>query len=172
MKLKSVLSTTGLLAIFFILASSFSGAKKAPAGKKDVGINNVCKRSEAIQSVKKEMVPYRYERTTTTSITFKNYDQVREVAIPLFFDTQYKFVVNCEGLPFDVKVEVYDQPMGLRKNPVKIMESSEKQFTFELDKEYLKNRVYINYIVPALEDTEDEVVQKGCIVLASGYKNV
>ena len=74
--------------------------------------------------------------------------------------------------PVDVKVEVYDQPMGMRKNPVKIMESSEKQFTFELDEEYLKNRVYINYIVPALEDTEDEVIQKGCIVLASGYKNV
>ncbi len=166
MQLKSILSTSGLLAIVFILGTSLSG------GKKEAGVNDACKRSESIQAVKKEMVPYRYERTTTTNVTFKNYDQVKEVAIPLFFDTKYKFVVNCEGLPFDVKVEVYDQPMGMRKNPVKIMESSEKQFTFELDEEYLKNRVYINYIVPALEDTEDEVIQKGCIVLASGYKNV
>jgi hypothetical protein len=163
--MRTLISRTSLLVLAVVLASSFTG-------RKDAGINDACKRSEAIQSVKKEMVPFRYERTTTTNITFKNYDQVREVAIPLFFDNTYKFVVNCEGLPFDIKVEVYDQPMGMRNNPVKIMESTDKQFTFELDETYLKSRVYVNYVVPALEDTEDRVIQKGCVVLASGYKNV
>ncbi len=157
-----------LLILAVIVSVSASGGKKD-----DSGINDTCNREESSAAVKKEMVPFRYERTTTTRITFKNYDQVKEVAIPLFFDTDYKFVINTEGLPKDITVEIYDQPMGLRKGDAQLIKTStEKMFSFELDDTYLKNRVYINYIIPAVEKTDDDVIQKGCVVLGSGYKNV
>lgn len=158
------LTSFALIFIAFTLLS-FTGGKK----KKE---NDTCKRDESAAAVKKEMVPFRFEKTTTTYITFKHYDQVKTIAAPLFFDNKYKFVVNTEGLPKDIKVQVYDKPRGMRDGAKMITESSEKQFSFELDEEYLSNRVYIDYVIPAIEETEDGILQKGCVVMGSGYENL
>lgn len=141
------------------------------AGGKKEKENDTCKRDEQAAAVKQAMVPFRYEKTTTTRVTFKHYDQVKSIAAPLFFDNKYKFVINTEGLPKEIKVQVYDKPRGLRDGSKMITESSEKQFSFELGEDYLNNRVYIDYIIPAIEESEDDITQKGCIVMGSGYEN-
>ncbi len=158
------LTSFALIFIAFTLLS-FTGGKKEKE-------NDTCKRDESAAAVKKEMVPFRFEKTTTTHIIFKHYDQVKTIAAPLFFDNKYKFIVNTEGLPKDIKVQVYDKPRGMRDGAKMIAESSEKQFSFELDEEYLSNRVYIDYVIPAIEETEDGILQKGCVVMGSGYENL
>lgn len=140
-------------------------------GKKEKE-NDACKREESAEAVKKEMVPFRFEKTTTTYITFKHYDQVKSIAAPLFFDNKYKFVINTEGLPKEIKVQVYDKPRGMRDGAKLIAESSDKQISFEIGEDYLNNRVYIDYLIPAIEQTEDGILQKGCVVMGSGYENL
>jgi len=155
-----------LISVIFVLQALAGGGKKEEE-------NNTCKRDESAAAVKKEMVPFRYEKTSTTYVTFKNYNQVNTIAAPLFFDNKYKFVINTEGLPKDIKVQVYDKPRGMRDGAKLIHESTEKQFSFEIGEDYLNNRVYIDYVIPAIEESgEDDIVQKGCIVMGSGYENL
>jgi hypothetical protein len=155
-----------------ILLAGFFALQTLAGGKKEKE-NNTCKRDEAAAAVKKDMVPFRYEKTTTTYITFKHYDQVKTIAAPLFFDNKYKFVINTEGLPKEIKVQVYDKPRGMRDGAKMIHESTEKQFSFEIGEDYLNNRVYIDYVIPAIEESgEDDITQKGCIVMGSGYENL
>ena len=135
---------------------------------------NFCDREAAQEKCKKALVPYRYSSMKVTEITFRGYNQVKEVTIPLFFDSKYRFVFNTEGLPNDVMVEIYANHSTERKKkdePLFTATSGEKQFNFEPTEEQadLMN-IYVNYLIPAIP-VEGNNIQKGCIVLMSGFEN-
>ena len=90
--------------------------------------------------------------------------------INAFNEEDIRFVFNLEGLNPDIKVEVYDKTMkdDSRK---KLYESSAKHFQYEPSIADGLNRLYINYIVPPVE-AKDEIMEKGCVILTTGYRNV
>lgn len=141
-------------------------------GKEDEGaVNDTCNREESVQKCKDDLVPFRYSGVRTTHITSKPYDQVEEIAIPMYYDTQYRFVFNLEGLKPNIKVEIYDKSVRDDSREL-IFESSSKHFKFEPDPEMELNRLYINYVVPPVEVKDGDPEEKGCVVLTTGYKNV
>ena len=153
----------GLTLVLSIL--SLKGGKE-----EESNVNDTCKRDESVEKCKADLNPYRYSCVKTTHVISKPYDQVLEVAMPLYYDTEYRFVFNLEGLNPEIKVEVYDKTMkdDSRK---KLYESSAKHFQYEPSIADGLNRLYINYIVPPVE-AKDEILEKGCVILTSGYRNV
>lgn len=141
-------------------------------GKEESTENDTCKRDESVEKCKGDLNPFRYSGVKTTHIVSKPYDQIIEVAMPLYFDTEYRFVFNLDGLNPNIKVEVYDKTQrdDSRK---KLFESSAKHFQYEPDPSLGLNRLYINYVVPPVESSgESETIEKGCVVFTTGYKNV
>jgi len=153
----------GLTLVLSIL--SLKGGKK-----EESNVNDTCKRDESVEKCKADLNPFRYSGVKTTHVISKPYDQVLEVAMPLYYDTEYRFVFNLEGLNPDIKVEVYDKTMkdDSRK---KLYESSAKHFQYEPSIADGLNRLFINYIVPPVE-AKDEIMEKGCVILTTGYRNV
>lgn len=139
--------------------------------KGSTNITDACNREEAAEKSKAELPPYRYGSLKTTNITFKPYDQVKEIAIPLFYDTGYRLVFNLEGLPQDVKVEIYDKAVQAPGKNMLFESGSQKQFVFEPTDKNL-DKVYVVYKIPATKNTDSSVIEKGCIVLVTGFENV
>ena len=135
-------------------------------------IINYCAKENSKEKCKKALVPYRYSSMKVTDITFRGYNQIKDVTIPLFFDSKYRFVFNTEGLPHDIIIEIYDKHSTERKKkdePLFTANSSQKQFNYEPEDGYYLTNIYVNYLIPAAEETGD--VEKGCIVLMSGFEN-
>lgn len=135
-------------------------------------IVNYCDKENSKEKCKKALVPYRYSSMQITDITFRGYNQIKEVTIPLFFDSKYRFVFNTEGLPNDIIIEIYDKHSTLRKKkdqPLFTANSSQKQFNFEPEDGFNLANIYVNYLIPASEETDK--VEKGCVVLMSGFEN-
>ena len=156
----------GIGIIFLTLGFTLdSGARK---------IVDYCNREDAKEKCKKALVPYRYSSMKITDITFRGYNQIQEVTIPLFFDSKYRFVFNTEGLPNDIIIEIYDKHSTERKKkdePIYRANSSQKQFNFEPDESHgVLTNIYINYLIPAVADENNEI-KKGCVILMSGFEN-
>lgn len=131
-----------------------------------------CDRDEAKDKCRKAITPFRYANMSTTTITFRRFNQVKEVSVPLYYDSKYRFVFNTEGLPQDIKIEIYDRHSTDRKRE-KIAEfsSSEGTFTFEPE-ENAYETIYINYLIPASTSEDLRTVYKGCVVMMGGFENV
>lgn len=132
-----------------------------------------CDRDAAKEKCKKALVPYRYSSMQITNITFRGYNQIKEVTIPLFYDSKYRFVFNTEGLPHDIMIEIYDKHSTERKKrdkPLATYNSNQKQFNYEPDPELGLYNIYVNYLIPAVA-SEDNNIDKGCVMLMSGFEN-
>ena len=81
----------GLTLVLSIL--SLKGGKE-----EESNVNDTCKRDESVEKCKADLNPYRYSGVKTTHVISKPYDQVLEVAMPLYYDTEYRFVFNLESL--------------------------------------------------------------------------
>ena len=165
--MKKLLSLNILLGLLIILTAFIGGGK----GKKDSSVNDTCNRTESASKCKVDLPPFRYNATKTTHITSKPYDQIMEVVMPLYQDTEYRFIFNLEGLDSEIKVEVCDKT--LRDDSRKLLyESSSKHFKYEPDGTLGLTRVFVNYVIPPVDSKEEGVINKGCVVLMTGFKNV
>jgi hypothetical protein len=147
--------------------SSESEAVKTTAAKL-----SLCDRNGARDKLKKALIPYRYNSMIVTNIGFRRYNQVKEISVPLFYDSKYRLVFNTEGLPQDLKVEIYDAPLTSKKR-TKLYEamSTEKQFVYEPGDDVKTGVVFVNYIVPAFTGEPGDV-SVGCVVVMVGFENV
>jgi len=162
MKLRNILAVAALSGLVLM---------SAKGGDEEMKITDACKRNETIEKVKTEIIPFRYDKTTTTKVMFKGYKQSIQVAVPIFYDSKYKFVINTEGLPYGVKVTIYDKPKNISSSKI-LYEGAEgeKQIVFELPSTYDRTRIYVDYDIPASEKADTK--EKGCIVLGAGYENI
>ncbi len=134
---------------------------------------NSCKWDDAVKKkCKHDLKPFHYYAFKITKITFSNNSQFKEVEVPLFHDANYRFVFNIEGLHQDVKIEIYDKPAS-NSSRKKIYDgiSHESHFVYDPPKSSTHNRIYIDYIIPASNNTDANVIEKGCIIVYSGFKN-
>lgn len=136
-------------------------------------VRNSCKWDDAVKKkCKHDLKPFHYYAFKITKITFSNKSQFKEVEVPLFHDANYRFVFNTEGLHQDVKIEIYDKPAS-NASRKKIYDgtSHERHFVYDPPKSATHNRIYIDYIIPASNNTDASVIDKGCIIFYSGFKN-
>ena len=109
-----------VLALFLAVpVDAFSQKKKNKSksehGKSDknaeassLEIKDACKRAESVVKIKADMSPFRFDKITTTKISYKAYDKVWTVVIPLYHSTNYKFIINSEGMPTNVEIKITD----------------------------------------------------------------
>lgn len=130
-------------------------------------IVDACDWENVKKDAKKDLKPYQYYAFKITKISFGAADSEKEVEVPLFMDADYRFVFNTMGLPQELTVQVFNKPKG---NPQRKMifekTSVNDQFIFEPKNEDAKNRLYINYIIPAAKNAGS----KGCVLFYSGSK--
>lgn len=153
-----------LFKIFFI-CTLFTAPISLNAQTKIV---DACDWENVKNAAKKDLKPYQYYAFKITKITFTSTAQEKEVEVPLFMDADYRFVFNTMGLPQAVKIQIYNKPVG---NPERklIFETTSinDQFVFEPQREDAKNRIYINYSIPASKSGNAD---KGCVLFYSGSK--
>ncbi|MGB0403460.1 MAG: hypothetical protein ACPGEG_05135 [Salibacteraceae bacterium] len=154
-----------ILAVLLISMVSFAGVSQT--------VKNACKWDEEVKKkCKADLKPFHYYAFKITKITFSNESQFKEVEVPLFHDAEYRFVFNTEGLHQNVKIEIYDKPASYaNRNMIYSGTSNERHFVFDPPKTATHNRVYIDYIVPANNNTDGKVIDKGCVIFYSGFKH-
>ena len=132
---------------------------------------DACKKEESVAKIRDDISPYRFDKLTTTKIQYKSYDKVWTVAIPLFHTTQYKFIINTEGMPTGVDIKITDKPVQMSTAKV-LHQSSEKHFSYETPSDFEGTRIYVSIKVPADPEYNKGVRNKGCVVMGSGYQNL
>lgn len=153
---------------------------------------------------KAALKPYRYSFGRTTFFNYKAYNTVKEVEVSLMLDASYKFTFNANGVTEDkIAVKVYNRPSDYNKRVLlyekkgigggsfhftsnQLFENLKKHYlaqgTSEEElKKLLLNKVYIDYVIPAVDIEYEEdpetgrrkaLIKKGAIVFASGYENL
>jgi len=176
--------------------SSKSGLDAASEFKSQVaGYRKDCKAA---------LKPYRYSFGRTTYFNYKSYNTLKEVEVALILNSSYKFTFNAEGVTVDpIQVKVYNKPSNYNKRILIYEKSSVSGGSFEFTSEQLVDKmkehykekglsdyelekillskVYIDYIIPAIDEEFEEdpdsgrrkvVVKRGAIFFASGYENL
>lgn len=153
---------------------------------------------------KSALKPYRYSFGRTTFFNYKGYNTAKEIEVSLMLDARYKFTFNAQGVTLEpIKVRVFNRPSDYNKRILLFekngISSGSFHFTsdqlFEnLKKHYkekglpddeveklLLSKVYIDYIIPAIDEEFEvdpesgrrkAILKKGAIVFASGYENL
>jgi hypothetical protein len=134
-------------------------------------VKDACKREETVAKIKTDMTPYRFDKITTTKIHYKAFAKVWTVVIPLYHSTDYKFLINSEGMPTGVEIKITDKPLQVSSAKV-LHQSSDKHFTYQVPKDFEGTRIYISIKVPADVEYSKGVRNKGCIIMGSGYQNL
>lgn len=158
------------------------------SNKKSQDSYGYCRKIDSFDRSKKDLTPYRYEGFSKTEVITKPYDQIKEIAVPLYSETNYRLVFNQEGMDPEIpatKVQIFDKAFADKTRKL-LYESSEKHFVFDIGMEQKLNKVYLAYSIPPVDvkyiDKKDkkgksipgekvEVQEKGCLMLIMGYDN-
>ncbi|MCB0481742.1 MAG: hypothetical protein KDC83_09935 [Flavobacteriales bacterium] len=134
--------------------------------------SDYCPKTEPVIKCRKALVPYKYTNMVVKRITYKRFNYIEEISIPLYYDARYRFVFNTELLPNDLKIEIYDKPQGEKKRE-KLFEanSSEKNFNFEPEPGSGLYSVYVDFLIPAYIDENGGSFAKGCVILMTGFED-
>ncbi len=174
---KSLVTISALLCLAFFYS-----------GKVKQVVYGYCKKDYSLEKCKKDIFPYRYDGFKHVNVVPKPYDQIKEVAIPIYEEVKYRIVFNQEGLEEGspiTTVQVYDKPMADKTKNL-IYESKEKHFTFDVPDDVNSTRIFVNYILPSTKveflDVEDEkgkkieglkqeIDKKGCMIFVVAFEN-
>ncbi len=119
------------------------------------------------KELKSKLKPYfKYDSAKTSRFLYKTKTQKKEIEVPLFMGEKYRFLFNTKCLPLDIKVEIYNKPVGHKKR--KLLYSLNKKegqniYAFEPEK---SRKMYINYTIPK---TEEENL-RGTMIFILGYR--
>lgn len=118
--------------------------------------------------LKLELKPdFKYDSSKTSRFTYKNKELTKEIEIPLYMGEKYRFLFNTAGLPKDVKVEIYNKPLGHKKRKLLYqIEKKEDQHIYKFDPEKSR-KMYVTYTTSIVE----EEGLRGCLVFLVGYKS-
>ncbi len=169
-----------LLSLFicsFLLLSvnSLVGQKRNKKGNESaasqITVNESCTYSETSEKIKEQMAPFKLDKITKTKIHYKAYTQVQELSIPIYHSTKYKFVINGESLPTEVKMKLTDKPHKLSTAKV-LSQSSSKTFEYEVPEDFEGSRIYLTIKIPGDPEYNKHVRNRGCVLVGSGYEDV
>ncbi|UTW62046.1 hypothetical protein KFE98_18855 [bacterium SCSIO 12741] len=173
MKLKS-----SLLLVVVLLFAGMAWGQKHDKKKKgstesesSLTIQDACKKEASCERIKSDITPFKLDKITTTKIHYKAYDQVKEIAVPIFYSTGYKFIINTEGMPTGVTIHITDKPHKMSSAKI-LHESSSNHFSYELPKDFEGSRIYISVKVPADKEFHNGIRNRGCLILGAGYSNL
>lgn len=134
--------------------------------------HSYCPKDDVVVKCRKALVPFKYTNLVVNRITFKRFNYIKEINIPLFYDARYRLVFNTELLPKDIKIEIYDRPQTEKKRKkLDEFDSSQKQFTYEPNPEDGLTEVYVDFLIPAFIADDGSSFIKGCVVLITGYED-
>jgi hypothetical protein len=152
--MKNKIKSISLFCLLIILVSFQSG---------DV----LCNSKDLKDKAKKQLDPFNYDNFELTRINFRNKETFKEIEIPLFIGEKYRVVFEMEALPKQVMVEIYNRERENKKRKLlftsKDIPADKTEFIYEVSK---TRRIYINYIIPA----GDETAKSGCALYMIGYK--
>jgi hypothetical protein len=152
--MKNYIKSITVFCLFIILVSFQSG---------DV----LCNSKDLKDKAKKQLDPFQYDNFELTRIMYKNKETFKEIEIPLFIGEKYRLVFEMEALPKKVLVEIYNKERENKKRKLlfssKDIADDKTEFVYEVSK---ARRIYINYIIPA----GDETAKSGCALYMIGYK--
>lgn len=163
------------LLIVVIFSSSSFGQKKKGKSKGsapvEITIKESCTFHETTEKIKVEIAPYKLEKITPSKIHYKAYTQVKEIAIPIYHSTKYKFVINAEGMPTGVEMKVTDRPHKVSGAKL-LSQSTSKTFSYETPPEFEGTRIYLSIKVPGDPEFNNHVRNRGCILIGAGFEDV
>lgn len=153
-----------LTVLFFCLASSGSFTQ-------DYNVKNYCNYQESRDSAKLALRPYRYTSQKKVNLELKNHKQFKELVVPIFQDSKYKFVFNAEGMPGKLTIRVYHEPVD-KDDREKLFEKTTEggQFTYETEKSKEYEQIYVDYIIPAKQTDDLDKTERACVIMLSGYQ--
>jgi hypothetical protein len=132
--------------------------------------NSCSNRNELREEVRLLIRPFKYNLAKTTTITYKRYPQLVRVLIPIYSVEEHRIIFSTKGLPQEVIIRVYDKPKGeKRRKTLFTSDPSEPISTYELPKEYKESYLFVEYSIPATEQEDRNVTQRGCVVMMMGY---
>lgn len=147
--------------------------EKAPtnATAKVKPTNNSCSnRSELREEVRLLIRPFKYNLSKTTMITFKRYPQLLRVIIPIYNDQEHRLIFSTKGLPQNIEINIYDKAKSEKKRKLLFTGNSDEPInTYELEKEFKGSYLFVEYSVPATDDTDRGTTKRGCVVMMMGY---
>ncbi len=173
MKLKATLLLF-LVLLFSGLAWGQKHDKKKKSdseGSSSLTIKDACNKDASSERIKVDITPYKLDKITTTKVYYKSYDQVKEIAVPIFYSTGYKFIINTEGMPTGVTIHITDKPHKMGSAKV-LHESTSNHFSYELPEDFEGSRIYISIKVPADKEFHNGIRNRGCLILGAGYSNL
>lgn len=170
MRLKGVAWTV----FFMVISSTLVFGQKKKGGKSEpveITIKDACTYKETTEKIKVAIAPFKLDKITPSKIHYKAYTQVKEIAIPIYHSTKYKFEINAEGMPTGVEMKITDKPHKMSSAKV-LSESSSKVFTYETPTGFDGTRIYLSIKIPGDPEYNNHVRNRGCILIGSGYEDV
>tara|TARA_B100000809_G_scaffold253969_1_gene290619 strand:+ start:1585 stop:2037 length:453 start_codon:yes stop_codon:yes gene_type:complete len=109
---------------------------------------------------------YKYDSSKTSKFIYTKNAQGREIEVPLFMGEDYIFLFNTNGLPEDIKIEIYSEKIGHKKRKLLYsLEQKESQNIYSF-KPIKSRKMYVNYTIPGVEKED----LRGCMVFLVGYQ--
>ncbi len=162
-----------LLAVLFSVQFGYAQRKKGKSQKEtpQMTVNESCTYKETAEKIKVEIAPFKLDKITPAKIHYKAYTQVKEIAIPIYHSTKYKFVINAEGMPTGVEMKLTDKPHKLSTAKV-LTQTSAKTFSYETPADFEGSRVYLTIKIPGDPEYNNHVRNRGCILVGAGYEDI
>ena len=122
-------------------------------------------------ALKNELKPglkpgYKYDSSKTSTFEYKTNAQGREIEVPLFMGEEYIFLFNTNGLPEDIKIEIYSEKIGHKKRTLLYNLDKKEGKSIYSFKPTKSRKMYVNYTIPGVEDKG----LRGCMVFVVGYQ--
>ena len=126
-----------------------------------------CKAKQIAKACRANLMPFKYDSYAVNDITFTDKPQTIEVEFSAFSGQKYKLVFCTSGFTEEVKLNIYDRSMKVKKRN-KVYDNDKGIDNLFWSFEPPKSGTYfINYEVPAAKDGKQN---QGCIVMMIGYQ--
>lgn len=126
-----------------------------------------CTYKDFRERVKGVLDPYEYDAQKVSKFTLKDNEQTKEIEVPLFIGENYRVVFSQEGMPQDVLIEIYNKASTKSKRELLWSNEDDMGQTDYIWEPEKSKKFYVNYTVPATNDT----IKKGCMYFVVGYES-
>jgi len=166
----------GVTVLSLVLIFNFSfGQKKRgksdDSGPVEITMKDACTYKETTEKIKVEIAPFKLEKITPAKIHYKAYTQVKEIAIPIYHTTKYKFVINVEGMPTGVEMKITDKPHKVSGAKV-LSTSKDKTFKYETTPDFDGSRIYLSIKIPGDPEYNNHVRNRGFVLIGAGFEDI